>query len=472
MTSKAIGNLVCGILLAAGGTAVGFLARDVYRTWYPLTRQPSDDDEATHGAILTAESIKLSAQAQANLRLVVKPLTPTTFWQTIQTPGMIVDRPAQSDRNIVAPVAGVVTKVHHFPGDVVQPGDTLVTLRLLSETTQQLQTELFKTCQEILLVQEQKKRLTSPDVIAAVPEAKLVEVDNQLRRLTVAAQAYRADLRTRGLTAGQIDAIAQGTFATEIDVRVGQPVADAAAPSAGPIRTTAAPRPLAAEPTWEIQQWNVELGQQVQAGQSLCLLSDHRTLLVEGRAFRHEAPLIERAAREGWPIHLDFLERDGDDWPTLDQTLLIRHIANTFDPASRTLAYYVALANQSRSFVKNGRTFHLWRFRPGQKVRVYVPVAKLDDVFVLPAEAVVRDGPNAYVFRQNGDLFERKPVHVVHEDRRQVVVANDGSVPAGVWVAHNGAVALQRALAAGAGGLPPGFHMHADGSIHANSAHK
>ena len=29
---------------------------------------------------------------------------------------------------------------------------------------------------------------------------------------------------------------------------------------------------------------------------------------------------------------------------------------------------------------------------------------------VLPAAAVVREGPEAYVFRQNGDLFDRRPV--------------------------------------------------------------
>ena len=38
--------------------------------------------------------------------------------------------------------------------------------------------------------------------------------------------------------------------------------------------------------------------------------------------------------------------------------------------------------------------------------RVLVRVEKLDDVFVLPADAVARDGPDAYVFRRSGDAFE------------------------------------------------------------------
>jgi hypothetical protein len=78
----------------------------------------------------------------------------------------------------------------------------------------------------------------------------------------------------------------------------------------------------------------------------------------------------------------------------------------------------------------------------------------------------------AYVFRQNGDLFDRKPVRVVTQDRQHVVIANDGSIPPGLFVAQNSAIQINRVLKAGNGGLPPGFHMHADGSIHSNAAHK
>jgi hypothetical protein len=159
-------------------------------------------------------------------------------------------------------------------------------------------------------------------------------------------------------------------------------------------------------------------------------------------------------------------------WPALEQTFTIRHIANTIDTASRTFAFYLPLVNQSRSFQKEDRTLMLWRFRPGQKVRLNIRVEKLDNVFVLPADAVVREGPEAYVFRQNGDLFDRKPVRVVYQDRQHVVLANDGSVPPGLFVAHNGATQINRVLKAGSSGLPPGFHMHADGSIHSNSSHK
>jgi hypothetical protein len=75
-------------------------------------------------------------------------------------------------------------------------------------------------------------------------------------------------------------------------------------------------------------------------------------------------------------------------------------------------------------------------------------VREFKDVFVLPAAALVREGPDAFVFRQNGDFFDRKPVHVLYEDYANVVLANDGSIHADNYIAHNAAAALDRALKA------------------------
>jgi len=84
------------------------------------------------------------------------------------------------------------------------------------------------------------------------------------------------------------------------------------------------------------------------------------------------------------------------------------------------------------------------------------------------SEAVVREGPEAYVFRQNGDLFKQIPVHVLHEDRRLIVIANDGSITAGAFLAQGSAASLNRVLKSqSASGKEPGVHVHADGTTHA-----
>jgi hypothetical protein len=48
-----------------------------------------------------------------------------------------------------------------------------------------------------------------------------------------------------------------------------------------------------------------------------------------------------------------------------------------------------------------------------------------------------------------------------------VVLANDGSVSPGWFLAQSGAASLNRVLKAqAAGGVPVGFHVHADGTVH------
>ena len=112
--------------------------------------------------------------------------------------------------------------------------------------------------------------------------------------------------------------------------------------------------------------------------------------------------------------------------------------------------------------------FLVWRFRPGQHVHLLVPVEEFKNVIVLPAAAIVREGPEVYAFVQNGDLFERRSVHVLYEDRVNAVLANDGSVLPGAYLAQGAAASLNRVLKAqnSSGGLPPGAHFHADGSLH------
>jgi hypothetical protein len=212
---------------------------------------------------------------------------------------------------------------------------------------------------------------------------------------------------------------------------------------------------------FEMQELRVGLGQQVQAGAALCLLSHHQELYIEGRAFQKELPLIEQAIRESWPVDVEFMEDEPGRWPENSSKFTIRHVSNTIDPDSRTFAVYLPLANQLQTHKMDDRTVLMWRFRPGQRVRLHVRSERFEDVFVLPADAVVREGSETYAFRQDGNFFDRRPVHVVYRDRRHAIVANDGAIPPGVFVARSAASQLNRALkSAGASGRPHGHDHH------------
>src|SRR5581483_8644184 len=118
---------------------------------------------------------------------------------------MVVDRPGRSDRGVVSPVTGVVTKVNRYPGDTVRPGDELFTLRLLSESLHLTQSDLFQVSPEAKLAQAKRQRLAAAS--GAVPEARMIEADNQVARLQIAAKAYRQELLNRGLAPEQINAV-------------------------------------------------------------------------------------------------------------------------------------------------------------------------------------------------------------------------------------------------------------------------
>lgn len=449
--------------------AGAFLTRE---TWMPLIVQRSAEPvpfEDESPPVEEPKVLKLSLQARRNIGLVSKPVRPQNYWKKIQIPGEIVDRPGRSDRGITSPAVGVVTQIHAFPGDTVKPGDRLFTLRLFSEYLQKTQKELLEATRETQLITEQLDRLQPLVKTGSIAKSKIIDLQNQKRRQAAAIEAHQQDLLTRGLNPQQIASVADGRFVATVEV-VAPPLATVAE-EAAEIQPAALQlvQGEVAELAYEVQELEAELGQQVQAGQLLSTLSNHRSLYIEGHAFKREAPALENAAQGRWEIAVEFAEDNADHWPALDQTFRIRHLANSIDTSSRTFDFFVPLTNQSRDYQQDGQTFIVWRFRPGQRVRLHVPVEKLENVIVLPSEAVVREGPEAYVFRQNGDLFNRIPVQVVHEDRLNIVLANDGSVKPGLYFAQNAAASLNRVLKAqAASGMRADVHVHADGTVHAS----
>ncbi len=417
--------------------------------------------------------LEISPQARKNLSLVSKPAQPQEYWRTVLIPGEITDRPGLSDRGVISPAVGIVTAIHAFPGDTIRPGEAVFSLRLFSEYLQSTQTQLFKATQETAIVNAEIGRLSGLTQSGAVSRSRIIELESELKRQNALIQSSRQDLLTRGLTPQQIEQVAQGNFVTTVEVTAPPltsppvDVTDYGFTPAQPVSLVTGDE-AANGFAYEVQDLSVELGQQVQAGQLLAQLSNHQSLYVVGHAFKREAPFLEQAAQERWPINIEFAEDAKVNWPQLEQTFTIRHLSNAIDVESRTFDFFIPLTNQSRTYEQLDQTFLVWRFRPGQRTRLHVPIERYENVFVLPAAAVVREGPEAYVFRQNGDLFKQLPVHILHEDRLSVVIANDGSIAAGSYLAQNAAASLNRVLKAQtASGEQPGLHVHPDGTTHA-----
>jgi len=452
------------LLALIGSGLFAFIQREHWIHYFEAETETAEAVEPS-APIEEPKVLKLSLQARKNLGLTAKPVKTKAYWRTIQIPGILVDRTGLSDRGITAPAAGVVTRISAFAGDTVKPGKVLITLRLFSEYLQNTQANLFKATREIQLAKEEHKRLATLAESGSIAGNRIIKLDQNIRRQEGLIQSYRQDLLTRGLISKQIEQIAQGKFVSQIEIKAPFKKKKPQTPSIQPASFQDAR--LTDELIYEVQELKVELGQQVEAGQLLAVLSNHRSLYIEGHAFKQESSLLEQVAQNSWPVQVEFADDDNQYWPTLDQKFEIRHLSNMIDSESRTFDFYIPVTNQSRTYEKNGQTYVVWRLRPGQRVRLQVPVEKMEKVIVLPADAVIKEGPEAYVFQQNGDLFNRLPVQIIHEDRLNVVLANDGRLTPGFYLAQSSAASLNRVLKAqAASGVRADVHVHADGTVH------
>lgn len=438
-----------------------------------------EHDGHDHGA--RGDRVKLSPQAQKNLALDVDTLTPQEYWRNLLIPGVVVDRPGESDRGVTSKVAGVVTAIQARPGNTVRGGEPLFTLQLASEFLQSAQTDLVKTAKEIEFATLERDRIEKLVKAGTTAGAELLKQQSVVDRLNTQLNGTRRQLQVFGLTLDQVNKVEKGEVITEVTVVA--PVGGQTATTSPAMRalkpppiTTGSPASLAPPdpPTlFEVQELKVTLGEQVQAGQTLCLLANHQRLFIEGRAFKSEADALAAAAERKTPIRTEFADETPGAWPAREP-LTVHHLSNQVDPGTRTFAFYLPLENQPRSFERDGKTHFVWRYRPGQRVRILMPVEKLVTLgsdgktevlpFVLPVAAVAREGGDAFVFIQSGDVFVRKPVRVLYADRTEVVVANDGSVTEAEFVVRNQAAALNRAVkaqaAGGGGGDPHAGHSH------------
>ena len=402
------------------------------------------------------ERVRLSPQARANLKLRVGKVEPVKepYRRSVTVPGWVVERAGSCERVVAAPLQGVVKQIAAVRGDLLKPGAPLFTLQVVSEPFLSAQSNLFKAQRELAMAQAEKKRLTQPLETGAIPMARMIEIDNQIALLSLTAQTLERELAVRGLSAPEIAQAAGGKFIQEITLPVPAFAGDGHehSSSAGHVHR---------ERVYEMEELKVILGEMVQAGAPLCVLADHYHLQIEGKVFASEAGLIHAAAKEGTALEAEFTGEAVKGWAPFETKMTIANVANKVDPNHQTLSFFVPLANQFQEYQREGKTFRLWRFRPGQRVQLRIPAEAFTDVFVLPAEAVVREGAETFVFRVNGPYCERKSVHVVYEDRQVALVANDGSILAGLDVlALNAAVQINWALKAQAQGEGGGHHHH------------
>lgn len=396
----------------------------------------------SHAGHEEGNSIELSEQARKNIGLQTAKVELKPFTRTISVPGLVVERPGRSIFRISAPLTGVITAIYPTEGEAVEPGQKLFDIRLTHEELVQLQADLLRTAEELDVVGREIARIEKLTKEGGLPGKTLLERQYEQQKQQAVLRSQRQALILHGLSTIQVDEILEKrTLLQTLSVNV---------PS--PTNKTDPPR------YFQVLDLDVAQGEHVNAGDTMAVLVDHSELFVEGNAFERDVEEISRASAEDKPISV-LLELEGQESQTVPN-LKILYVSPKIEPESRTLHFYATLPNllAQNKVLDDGRRYITWRFRPGQRTQLQVPVETWNDQIVLPAEAVVEEGAEAYVFTPNGDHFDRRTVHIEHKDQSSVVVANDGVLFPGDLVAITAAKQLQLALKNKSGG---GIDPHA-----------
>ncbi len=444
--------------LALGGVAV-VLALGPW--WLPRIRQlitrASDapasvlhDGEAhDHGHAGHSEdsSIELSARGLKNIGFQPMTIELGTFTKTISLPAMITERPGRSQIEVTAPLTGVITKILPIRGAAVEPAGAMFEIRLTHEELVGAQRDLIRTAENLAVVNREINRLESLGE-GIVAGQRILEQKYEKQRLEASLRAERQALLLHGMQRDQVENIlTKQELLRSITIRAPEHH-DQSEGCQG-------------DHLFHVQDLPVKIGQQVEVGQTLAVLADHCELYVEGRAFEDDALGLRRAAREGWPVSASLLT--GQRESGVIKGLRLMYLSDTVDPESRAFDFYLSLPNEiALDQVASGHRFVEWQFKPGQRMELHVPVEEWQERIVLPVDAIVDEGAEAYVYQQNGDHFDRVSVHVEYRDQNSAVIANDGAIFPGDVVAARGAYQMHLALKnkAGGGVDPHAGHNH------------
>jgi cobalt-zinc-cadmium efflux system membrane fusion protein len=444
------------LAVVLGGFALAFFAllnrspewRTAIAKWIqPAAEAPPVDphaghDHGAHGDGPHLESIDISETGLKNIGYKEIIIATDKFEKKLTLPATVIERPGYSQIQIPAPMTGIVTKIYQIEGAAIKPGSPLFDMRLTHEELVAAQRDYLRSAENIDVINREIKRLESVGE-GTLAGKRILEQQYEKQKLEATFVAERQALLLHGLSEKQIKTI--------LDKRELLKTLTVSAPELDNKQSQSA------EETFHLQDLSVKLGQQVESGQSLAILANHATLYLEGRAFENDIPNLRKALAAGWKVTARPNGTSDDSELIKDLDLL--YLADHIDAETRAFTFYLSLPNTIVSEREaNGSRFIQWKYRPGQRMELFVPIEQWEDKIVLPVDAVVTEGAENFIFVPNGKSFVRTPVHVEYRDLQNVVIENDGSVFPGTAVAGKGAYQMHLAIKNKAGG---GIDPHA-----------
>ncbi len=376
----------------------------------------------------------------------------SNYARSVRVAATVVERSGRSLVQIPAPVTGVVTEVYAVERDLISPQQPLFEIQLTHEDVVTAQTDFLEHLHHkaARLAELKRLRKIGSEIIAG---KRIIEQQYKYDEAVEKVEGLRQGLLLHGLSKTQIATIESSRELLRKVTVVAPPFADL---------TNSDQR------FYHLQKLEVRRGAIVEAGSPLAVLADHSLLFVEGQAFEGDAQWLFRSVAEGAKVEVVPTSTSAVSNDPL--RLEIQSVADRFDPMSRALKFYLLLPNEKLTRSESGQSgekgfggdFIGWKYRPGQPMEALLRTEDTyENHFVLPADAVVIDGPNAFVFEQNGDNFDRVDVRVLYRDKDTVVVKRNSRLIGSV-IAMTAAFDMHLALKNAAGGPidPHAGHTH------------
>jgi len=356
-------------------------------------------DRGPHTAGATAKAEPVAAPARASVSVVVAAPKLQERATSLETSGKAQFNEEALAR-VHAPVTGRVLEVLARPGEVVEPGHRLLVID--SPDLGAAKSDYAKAVADVERAEAAQRLTRELFEVKAVPQKEVREADNDYRKSVAERERAAARLRTLGIGAEQLPAIAsRADTGTRIVV---------AAPRAG-----------------VIVERNATPGQVVAYGQSdtplnLFVIADVSTMWVVADVYEPDVPRVRRGQR----VAVTLPCCPGDRFEGA-----VDYISDVVDKETRTVKVRAVVPNRGRAL----------------KAEMFVKVAiatGVGRVLTLPQSAIHREGGQTYVLVERGkDDYARKPVQLGAELNGSVEI-REGVTPED-RVVTTGSILLKKA---------------------------
>jgi len=386
-----------------------------------------DDDH-----VKEVECVHLDAEILKDLDVQVEKVEPRVHIPSVKIPGVVQVEPDRR-ADISSPLAARILALDAPPRATVRAGQRLALLEVTDPEVRQLQVRAVQARAELLAARTDRNRTRKylealrgkGEKVAA--ELNRVEVDLEVQNAQVgslksALQAVLDALKAAGLSPKQIEALKRDAKTV---TRIG----------------LYAPR-LPGNPGMEVVSRPVHLGQTVSLGAKLYELVALDRLLVAGEAFEADLKTVRDAAFLNLSVGLVF-PAEGRQV----ENLKVFSVEGTLGGEERITHFYLRLPNRVVNEKEDGGHRYLdWEHRAGSRVQILVPAGKPEPRFVLPTDALVREGGRQWVYRLHGSGCDRVSVRVESVDDRQAIIPMQGGLEPGDQVVVKGAMLVHLAI--------------------------